>query len=93
MACAQVRKEHAATQEPAEGRPTCPRPRAAAIAGVAGGPGHILYGVALSMARFNVAGNVLGACLALRHGSGLVRRLYVVIVSVLILRFAWDLGS
>ncbi|AXQ27629.1 sulfite exporter TauE/SafE family protein [Solimonas sp. K1W22B-7] len=55
--------------------------------------GHILYDVALAMAVFNVAGALLGARLAIRHGSGFVRALYIAVVAALILKFGWDLLS
>lgn len=55
------------------------------------GSGHVLYHVAAPMAVFNVAGSLLGSHLAIRKGSEFVRVLFIVIVSALILRFAWDL--
>ncbi|TJY61084.1 sulfite exporter TauE/SafE family protein [Sinimarinibacterium sp. CAU 1509] len=53
--------------------------------------GNVRYDIALPMAMFNVAGATLGSRLAIRKGSLFVRRLFVTIVAVLILRFAWDL--
>ncbi len=53
--------------------------------------GNVRYDIALPMALFNVAGATLGSHLAIRKGSLFVRRLFVAIVAVLILRFAWDL--
>lgn len=53
--------------------------------------GHILYDVALCMAVFNVAGSMAGARLAIRRGSGFVRQAYIAVVSLLILRFCFDL--
>ncbi len=52
--------------------------------------GHVLLALGLAMAACNVAGAQLGARLALRHGSALVRRAFIVIVSLLIARTAWD---
>jgi uncharacterized membrane protein YfcA len=45
---------------------------------------------ALVMAIFNVLGSVIGTHLALRHGSGFVRKVFLVVVSALIVKFAWD---
>ena len=52
--------------------------------------GHLLAATALGMAVCNVAGAVAGSHLALRHGSGFVRRVFLAVVVALILRFAWD---
>jgi uncharacterized membrane protein YfcA len=52
--------------------------------------GQVLYATAIPMAACNVAGSLLGSHLALRHGSGFVRVLFIVVVSALIARFAWD---
>ena len=56
-----------------------------------GSTGHILYGVALCMAVFNVAGALIGARMAIRHGSGFIRTLYIAVVGLLILKFCADL--
>jgi uncharacterized protein len=52
--------------------------------------GHVLWGLALGMALCNVAGAQVGSALAIRHGSGFVRKLFLVTVAVLIAQFAWD---
>lgn len=52
--------------------------------------GHLLPLLAAMMALCNIAGSVTGTHLALRHGSGFVRRFFLLVVSALILRFAWD---
>lgn len=52
--------------------------------------GHVLALVAVIMALCNLAGAQAGARLALRHGSGFVRVVFLVVVSVLILRFGWE---
>ncbi len=52
--------------------------------------GHWLPLLALAMAASNVAGSAAGTWLALRHGSRFVRRVFLGVVGVLILRFAWD---
>ena len=52
--------------------------------------GHVLWAVGLAMAVFNIAGALLGARLALRHGSGFVRGVFIVVASVLIARLGYD---
>lgn len=52
--------------------------------------GFYLPAAAVVMATMNVLGSFLGAHLALRHGSGFVRRVFLVVVSALIVKFAWD---
>lgn len=52
--------------------------------------GFVLPVAALVMAVFNVLGSVLGTHLALRHGSGFVRKIFLLVVCSLILKFAWD---
>jgi uncharacterized protein len=53
--------------------------------------GHVLYAVALPMALCNVAGSFVGTKLALKLGSRFVRIVFVLVVSALIARYAWDL--
>ncbi|MES0873351.1 sulfite exporter TauE/SafE family protein [Sinimarinibacterium thermocellulolyticum] len=55
------------------------------------GAGHVRYDIALPMALFNVAGSLAGSHLAIRKGSVFVRRLFIAVVVLLILRYAWDL--
>lgn len=52
--------------------------------------GHVLWIIGLAMAVFNIAGALIGARLALRHGSGFVRWVFVVVASMLIVRLAYD---
>ena len=51
--------------------------------------GFYLPLVALAMALCNVLGSVIGTHLALRHGSSFVRRVFLLVVCALILKFAW----
>lgn len=55
-----------------------------------GANGHFLLATGLAMALFNVGGAMTGAHLALRHGAGFVRRVFLLVAGLLILRFAWD---
>ena len=52
--------------------------------------GHVLYAVAAPMAACNVAGSLVGTRLALRLGSGFVRAVFLVVVSALLVRYAYD---
>lgn len=52
--------------------------------------GHVWWHLALPMALANVAGSLLGTRLALRHGAGFVRGMFIVVVSALILKTGWD---
>ncbi|KAF3996956.1 sulfite exporter TauE/SafE family protein [Glaciimonas immobilis] len=52
--------------------------------------GHILWQLAILMAICNVAGSLVGTRLAIKHGSGFVRKLFLVVVSVLILKTVYD---
>lgn len=51
--------------------------------------GYVLWQVGLAMAACNIAGATLGTRLALRGGSTFVRKVFVVVVTLLILRTAW----
>ena len=52
--------------------------------------GHVAWALALPMAVANVLGSTLGTRLALRHGAGFVRGVFLLVVGVLILKTAWD---
>ena len=52
--------------------------------------GHVWWHVGLVMAVANVAGSLLGTRLALRHGAGFVRGVFIVVVSALILKTGYD---
>jgi hypothetical protein len=52
--------------------------------------GHFWWQVAAVMAVTNVAGSLLGTRLAIKHGAGFVRGVFIVVVSALILKTAWD---
>jgi len=52
--------------------------------------GHVWWHLGIPMAVANVAGSLVGTRLALRHGAGFVRGVFVVVVSALILKTARD---
>ena len=52
--------------------------------------GHVWWHLALVVAVANVAGSMLGARLALRHGAGFVRVVFIVVVAALIVKTGYD---
>lgn len=52
--------------------------------------GQVFWLLGLAMAACNVAGAQIGSHLAIRHGSGFVRAVFIVVVSCLIAKTAWD---
>jgi len=53
--------------------------------------GHVLFGYGLIMAAANVVGALVGVKLALKYGSGLIRILFLILVSVLICRLGYQI--
>jgi uncharacterized membrane protein YfcA len=52
--------------------------------------GMVLYEIAIPMAVCNILGSVTGTRLAIKQGTGFVRRLFLVVVTGIILKFAYD---
>lgn len=52
--------------------------------------GHLMWQVGLMMAACNVAGSLIGSRLAIKHGSGFVRKIFLFVVSALILKTGYD---
>jgi uncharacterized membrane protein YfcA len=52
--------------------------------------GHIWWHFVLAMALANVVGSLLGTRLALKHGTGFVRLVFIGVVSALILKTSFD---
>ncbi|HEX8612792.1 MAG TPA: TSUP family transporter [Telluria sp.] len=52
--------------------------------------GHILWQLGLLMAVCQVAGSLVGTKLAIKHGSAFVRKLFLVVVSLLIVKTSYD---
>ncbi|MCS6810715.1 MAG: TSUP family transporter [Tepidimonas sp.] len=52
--------------------------------------GHVWWALGLTMALANVAGSLLGTRLALRHGAGFVRGVFLLVVAALIAKTGWD---
>jgi uncharacterized membrane protein YfcA len=52
--------------------------------------GHVWWHIAAVLAVANVVGSLLGTRLALKHGTGFVRGMFIAVVSALILKTGWD---
>lgn len=52
--------------------------------------GHVWWHLALVMAFANVVGSLLGTWLALKHGAGFVRSVFILVVGALIAKTAYD---
>ena len=52
--------------------------------------GHVWWHFALALAVANVAGSLLGAHMALKHGAGFVRVVFLFVVGALILKTGYD---
>ena len=52
--------------------------------------GHVWWHFVLAMAIANVLGSLAGTHLALKHGTGFVRSVFIVVVSALILKTSYD---
>lgn len=54
-------------------------------------PEHVLLPLGLVMAACNLTGGLIGSLLALRHGAGFVRWVFLVVMVLLIGRYAYDI--
>lgn len=52
--------------------------------------GQVWWHIAALLALANVGGSLLGTRLALRHGAGFVRGMFIAVVGALILKTGWD---
>jgi uncharacterized membrane protein YfcA len=52
--------------------------------------GNVVWLLGLAMMICNIAGSIVGSHLAIRHGSIFVRKVFLVVVSALIAKTAWD---
>jgi uncharacterized membrane protein YfcA len=50
----------------------------------------ILWKLGLSMAVFNIAGSLIGSRIAIRYGSAFVRKIFLAVVTLLILKLVYD---
>ena len=52
--------------------------------------GHYILHLAILLAIFNISGSFIGSHLALRKGNGFVRIIFLVIVTIMILKYGYD---
>lgn len=52
---------------------------------------YVLFHLALPMMVCNVAGSYLGSQMAMLRGNGFIRKVFLVVVAGIVLRFAWDI--
>ena len=52
--------------------------------------GHVWWNYALALAVSNIVGSLLGSHLALKHGAGFVRGVFIFVVTALILKTGYD---
>ena len=52
--------------------------------------GNYIIGIAILMAVFNIAGSVIGSKMALKRGNGFIRVFFLVIVTIMIVRYGYD---
>ena len=52
--------------------------------------GHLIWQLGAMMAVCQIAGSIIGTALAMKHGSGFVRKLFLVVVSILIVKTSYD---
>ncbi len=52
--------------------------------------GHVMWHLALALAVANIAGSVIGSRLALARGAGFVRRMFIVVVTLLVAKTSYD---
>jgi len=55
--------------------------------------GHVWWHISLAMALANIAGSLIGTRLALKHGAGFVRSVFIVVVLALIFKTGYDAFS
>ena len=53
--------------------------------------GNFIFGIAVLMSVCNVLGSITGSRIALKKGNGFVRLVFLVIVTVMILRYGYDI--
>jgi len=52
--------------------------------------GHLIWQLGATMAVAQIAGSIIGSRMAMKHGSGFVRKLFLVVVIVLIIKTGYD---
>ena len=52
--------------------------------------GNYILSLAILMAIFNILGNIVGTKMALKRGNAFVRKLFLVVLIIMILRYGYD---
>lgn len=52
--------------------------------------GNYILGIAILLAIFNIAGSIFGSKMALKRGNGFIRIFFLVIVTIMIIRYGYD---
>ena len=52
--------------------------------------GDYILEIAILMAIFNISGSLIGSRMALKKGNGFIRIFFLIIVSIMIVRYGWD---
>ena len=52
--------------------------------------GNYIIGIAVLMAFFNIAGSITGSRMALKRGNGFIRIFFLIVVTILIIRYGYD---
>ena len=52
--------------------------------------GHVLFAIGLMMAVANILGSIVGVRAAIKYGSGFIRILFLILVSILIVRLCYQ---
>jgi uncharacterized membrane protein YfcA len=52
--------------------------------------GHVWWHLGIPLALANVAGSLLGTRMALKHGAGFVRSMFILVVTALICKTSYD---
>ena len=52
--------------------------------------GNYIIGIAILMAIFNIAGSIIGSMMALKRGNGFIRVFFLIIVTIMIIRYGYD---
>ena len=52
--------------------------------------GHLIWQLGATMAVAQIAGSIIGSRMAMKHGSGFVRKLFLVVVTILIIKTGYD---
>ena len=52
--------------------------------------GNYILGIAILLAIFNIAGSIIGSKMALKRGNGFIRVFFLIIVTIMIIRYGYD---